>query len=119
MHVADYVSSDCVDSVDECSDDQRSLAREEEEAEEIVPLEGSDDDDDQQMPDERAAMDRTAFTSTGIQVTMSKSDGHIYRCEQLDSSTTSLNRQTQCCMSFKTQPKSSRKKSQSHSCVLV
>ncbi|VVC40589.1 Hypothetical protein CINCED_3A019101 [Cinara cedri] len=133
VHVADYVSSDCVDSVDD-SDDQRSLAGrvslatpddDDDNEDAIRPVEWSEADDDDgdggnRLPAGTVPGDR----GLPLQVTESKSDGHIYgrrhRCDELDLSTTSLNRQTQCCMSFKTNPKSSsRKRSQSHSCHLV
>lgn len=127
VHVADYVSSDCVDSVDD-SDDQRSLA-----GASVATPDGGDDDeirpddwsdadaDNDRLPTgARSGVDRVLPQ----QVTESKSDGQIYgqRCrgDELNLSTTSLNRQTQCCMSFKPNPKSSsRKRSQSHSCHLV
>lgn len=115
VHVADYVSSDCVDSVD--SDDQQSLARIVVEYMDDQPFPESSDDE---LPDEVTTP--TPSTSAGVQaVTASQSDGEIYtrQCVDFDVSTSSLNRQTQCCMSFKAHPKSSRKKSQSHSCHVV
>lgn len=125
VHVADYVSSDCVDD----SDDQQSVALE------LEAMPNDDDNDgrpfpessDEELPDVQVA-NRTRSPSMtrshgAAQITASKSDGHIHRrrrSDELDMSTSSLNRQsTQCCMSFKTNPKSSRKKSQSHSCRLV
>ncbi|CAI6365178.1 unnamed protein product [Macrosiphum euphorbiae] len=149
VHVADYVSSDCVDSVD--SDDQRSLqthevdlGRSDDEGSDDHPHpfpESSDDDlppdDDDDIDDlDLSSVDPTtplpplsspSASPTGARaVTASKSDGQIYgrrrqRCDELDDdvSTSSLNRQTQCCMSFKAHPKSSRKRSQSHSCKLI
>lgn len=112
VHVADYVSSDCVDSVD--SDDQQSLAQVAAEELDEQPFPESSDDE---LPEEVM----TSIGSASNQVTASKSDGQIYRrrCEEFDVSTSSLNQQTQCCMSFKAHPKSSRKKSQSHSCHVV
>jgi len=132
VHVADYVSSDCVDdSVDE-SDDQRSSAPVAEAhgrpsagslSDDIDDIDHIDDKDmdDKDMDDKDKGDDEDGVATGGAQqVTASKSDGHIYgrrRCEEFDASTTSLNRQTQCCMSFK--PKPSRRKSQSHSCHVV
>lgn len=182
VHVADYVSSDCVDS----SDDQQSFGR----ASSVQPATADSDDREpfpessdeelpsaprtEETPSETAAelpvqlpmtelsaeeLPVTTVTATAqasapsssspssavVQVTGSKSDGQIYRekrarlyryCddgydddgnERLDVSTSSLNRQTQCCMSFKVHntaaagSKSSARKhrSQSHSCCLV
>ncbi|KAL5241209.1 hypothetical protein ACI65C_008619 [Semiaphis heraclei] len=147
VHVADYVSSDCVDSVD--SDDQRSLHTSEIDLG-ASDVEGSDDhphpfpessDDDLPPDDDDDDNDDLDLSSVGPTtplppssspsasltdvraVTTSKSDGQIYgrRRDELDddASTSSLNRQTQCCISFKTHPKSSRKRSQSHSCKLI
>lgn len=120
VHVADYVSSDCVDSVDD-SDDQVSLAR----VSAVLPAD-DDDDDAQSFPESSeeelpVEIELEVTPVVSASVTASKSDGQIYRrrCEQFDVSTSSLNQQTQCCMRFKTHPKSSRVKSQSHSCHLV
>lgn len=128
VHVADYVSSDCMDSVDE-SDDQVSLAR----MSVVLPADDDVDDDENDKDDDKD--DEQSFPESSEEelpvelmaapvvsaVTASKSDGQIYRrrCDQLDVSTSSLNQQTQCCMRFKAHPKSSKVKSQSHSCHLV
>lgn len=111
VHVADYASSDCVsDSVD--SDGRRSPAV-------VRDVDGDKSFSGPFFEDDSPGTRSAA--SAGVRVSASKSDGQIYtrRCEALDASTTSLNRQTQCCMSFKPHPKTSRKKSQSHSCRLV
>lgn len=125
VHVADYVSSDCVDSVD--SDDQQSLLALISSAP-VMTLdhhqpfpESSDDELPGGVDNATSSGCSGGGGAGGVQVTASKSDGHIYKrqCQEFDASTSSLNRQTQCCMSFKPHPKSSRKKSQSHSCHVV
>ncbi|XP_025201544.1 soluble guanylate cyclase 88E-like isoform X2 [Melanaphis sacchari] len=148
VHVADYVSSDCVDSID--SDDQRSLRTREidlggsdaegsidhphpfpESSDDDLPPDDDDDNDDLDLSSAdpttlppRSSPSSASLTDARI-VTTSKSDGQIYsrrrRCDELDddASTSSLNQKTQCCMRFKAHPKSSRKRSQSHSCKLI
>lgn len=130
MHVADYVSSDCADS-DDLHRSSSSVAG--------APADDRGRDDDEPFPvsSEDGLPDRTtrdananggtagaasAASAAGVHVAASKSDGHICsrRCEAFDASSSSLDRRTACwSVPFKAHSKSSRKKSQSHSCRLI
>ncbi|XP_050525480.1 soluble guanylate cyclase 88E-like isoform X2 [Daktulosphaira vitifoliae] len=128
VHVADYVSSDCcVDSFD--SDDQNLVELNHYDTEETLTLPtilSPTSQDEQQLVlveevPSPAIVVVVRENAAGTRMAPSFSDGQI--CEKRDmetaTSTTSLDRQTQCCITFKGRPKSSKKRSLSHSCRLV
>ncbi|XP_050441518.1 soluble guanylate cyclase 88E-like [Adelges cooleyi] len=127
VHVADYVSSDCcIDSFD--SDDQQldMTATETSYNVEDLSLSPSPVQVSFELPDKKSPTVVKSAAETApaaAQMTASKSDGEIGERRDIETatSTTSLNRKTQCCMSFNKghSKSSSKKRSLSHSCRLV